>query len=41
MTGKLDVNAFEFLQTKYANEKISIRHSVGGSGDRRATQWLG
>ncbi|RVW73036.1 hypothetical protein CK203_061041 [Vitis vinifera] len=41
VTGKLDVNAFEFLQTKYANEKISIRHSVGGSGDRRATQWLG
>lgn len=41
VTGKLDVNAFEFLQKKYANEKISIRHSVGGSGDRRATQWLG
>lgn len=41
VTGKLDVNAFESLQSKYANEKISIRHSVGGSGDRRATQWLG
>ncbi|OVA02450.1 hypothetical protein BVC80_9099g272 [Macleaya cordata] len=41
VTGKLDMNAFEFLQEKYANEKISIRHSVGGSGDRRAQQWLG
>ncbi|KAJ1409332.1 hypothetical protein SESBI_22844 [Sesbania bispinosa] len=41
VNGKLDVNAFEWLQQKYANEKISIRHSVGGSGDRRATQWLG
>lgn len=41
VTGKLDMNAFEFLQQKYANEKISIRHSVGGSGDHRAEQWLG
>lgn len=41
ITGKLDVNAFEWLQEKYANEKISIRHAVGGSGDRRAQQWLG
>lgn len=41
VNGKLDVNAFEWLQKKYASEKISIRHSVGGSGDRRATQWLG
>ncbi|KAF3452334.1 hypothetical protein FNV43_RR02767 [Rhamnella rubrinervis] len=41
VTGKLDVNAFEWLQEKYANEKISIRHAVGGSGDRRAQQWLG
>lgn len=41
VNGKLDVNGFEWLQQKYANEKISIRHSVGGSGDRRATQWLG
>ncbi|XP_057427432.1 uncharacterized protein LOC130720755 [Lotus japonicus] len=41
VNGKLDVNAFEYLQEKYANEKISIRHSVGGSGDRKATQWLG
>ncbi|XP_015875355.1 uncharacterized protein LOC107412161 [Ziziphus jujuba] len=41
VTGKLDVNAFEWLQQKYANEKISIRHAVGGSGDRRAQQWLG
>ncbi|KAK6911346.1 hypothetical protein RJ641_023439 [Dillenia turbinata] len=41
VTGKLDVNAFEWLQQKYAAEKISIRHSVGGSGDRRAQQWLG
>ncbi|KAG6647419.1 uncharacterized protein LOC122315989 isoform X2 [Carya illinoinensis] len=41
VTGKLDVNAFEWLQQKYASEKISIRHSVGGSGDRRAQQWLG
>ncbi|RDX60461.1 hypothetical protein CR513_61396 [Mucuna pruriens] len=41
VNGKLDVNAFEWLQQKYASEKISIRHSVGGSGDRRAQQWLG
>ena len=41
VTGKLDVNAFEWLQQKYAGEKISIRHAVGGSGDRRAQQWLG
>ncbi|XP_019192614.1 PREDICTED: uncharacterized protein LOC109186887 [Ipomoea nil] len=41
VSGKLDVNGFELLQQKYANEKISIRHSVGGSGDRRCTQWLG
>ncbi|KAK4851220.1 hypothetical protein QYF36_013382 [Acer negundo] len=41
VTGKLDVNAFEWLQQKYASEKISIRHSVGGAGDRRAQQWLG
>ncbi|KAH7571856.1 hypothetical protein JRO89_XS04G0156000 [Xanthoceras sorbifolium] len=41
VTGKLDVNAFEWLQQKYAGEKISIRHSVGGGGDRRAQQWLG
>ncbi|KGN66787.1 uncharacterized protein LOC101212234 [Cucumis sativus] len=41
VSGKLDVNGFEWLQQKYANEKISIRHSVGGSGDRKAQQWLG
>ncbi|PON73471.1 nucleolar/coiled-body phosphoprotein [Trema orientale] len=41
VTGKLDVNAFEWLQQKYAGEKISIRHAVGGSGERRAQQWLG
>ncbi|KAK8946223.1 hypothetical protein KSP40_PGU014018 [Platanthera guangdongensis] len=41
ITGKLDMNAFEWLQEKYAHEKISIRHSVGGSGERRAQQWLG
>ncbi|KAI9077998.1 hypothetical protein K1719_040127 [Acacia pycnantha] len=41
VSGKLDVNAFEWLQQKYAGEKISIRHSVGASGDRRAQQWLG
>ncbi|KAG4395436.1 hypothetical protein GLYMA_20G222100v4 [Glycine max] len=41
VNGKLDVNAFEWLQQKYAGEKISIRHSVGASGDRRAQQWLG
>ncbi|XP_057960339.1 uncharacterized protein LOC131152610 isoform X2 [Malania oleifera] len=41
VTGKLDVNAFEWLQQKYATEKISIRHSVGGGGERRAEQWLG
>ncbi|PIA45307.1 hypothetical protein AQUCO_01700680v1 [Aquilegia coerulea] len=38
--GKLDMNGFERLQEKYANEKMSIRHSVGG-GTRRAEQWLG
>ncbi|GFP81759.1 hypothetical protein PHJA_000319200 [Phtheirospermum japonicum] len=41
VSGKLDVNGFEWLQQKYATEKISIRHSVGGSGDRRCQQWLG
>ncbi|TKW42318.1 hypothetical protein SEVIR_1G376300v4 [Setaria viridis] len=41
VSGKLDVNAFEYLQEKYSHEKISIRHSVGGGGERRATQWLG
>ncbi|KAL6132518.1 hypothetical protein ACLB2K_064759 [Fragaria x ananassa] len=41
VTGKLDVNGFEWLQEKYANEKISIRHSVGGSGDRKTEMWLG
>ncbi|CAH9092906.1 unnamed protein product [Cuscuta epithymum] len=41
VSGKLDVNGFEWLQEKYANEKISIRHSVGASGDRKCTQWLG
>ncbi|KAL0321947.1 UNVERIFIED_CONTAM: hypothetical protein Scaly_2491100 [Sesamum calycinum] len=41
VSGKLDVNAFEWLQEKYSTEKISIRHSVGGSGDRRCEQWLG
>lgn len=40
VSGKLDVNGFERLQQMYANEKISIRHSVGG-GTRRAEQWLG
>ncbi|PKU70879.1 CDT1-like protein a, chloroplastic [Dendrobium catenatum] len=39
--GKLDMNAFEWLQQKYAHEKISIRHSVGGGGERQAQQWLG
>lgn len=41
VSGKLDVNGFEWLQHKYANEKISIRHSVGASGERKAQQWLG
>ncbi|KAF7142518.1 hypothetical protein RHSIM_Rhsim05G0175400 [Rhododendron simsii] len=42
VSGKLDVNGFEWLQQKYSNEKISIRHSVSGVGsDRRAEQWLG
>lgn len=41
VNGKLDVNAFEQLQQKYANEKISIRNAVGGGGERRAQQWLG
>ncbi|GLJ42389.1 hypothetical protein SUGI_0877940 [Cryptomeria japonica] len=40
-TGKLDVTAFERLQERYANEKISIRHGVGDGGERRAQQWLG
>lgn len=39
--GKLDVTAFERLQEQYANEKISIRRAVGGSGERRTQQWLG
>ncbi|EPS74162.1 hypothetical protein M569_00593 [Genlisea aurea] len=41
VSGKLDVNGFEWLQQKYSTEKISIRHSVGGSGDRKCEQWLG
>ncbi|XP_062084424.1 uncharacterized protein LOC133790699 isoform X2 [Humulus lupulus] len=41
VNGKLDVNGFEWLQQKYAGEKISIRRAVGGSGARRAQQWLG
>ncbi|KAH6805708.1 nucleolar/coiled-body phosphoprotein [Perilla frutescens var. frutescens] len=41
VSGKLNVNAFEWLQEKYAGEKISIRRAVGGSGDRRCQQWLG
>ncbi|KAK1379245.1 Methyltransferase-like protein 6-like [Heracleum sosnowskyi] len=41
VSGKLDVNAFESLQEKYANQKISIRRAVGGGGSRRAAQWLG
>ncbi|KAF9608121.1 hypothetical protein IFM89_006048 [Coptis chinensis] len=40
VTGKLDMNGFEWLQQKYASEKISIRNSVGGAS-RRAEQWLG
>ncbi|KAJ3689103.1 hypothetical protein LUZ61_018267 [Rhynchospora tenuis] len=41
VTGKLDVNAFEWLQEKYSHQKISIRHAVGGGGERRCEQWLG
>lgn len=41
VSGKLDVTAFESLQEKYSNEKISIRRAVGGTGDRRCQQWLG
>lgn len=41
VSGKLDVNDFESLQEKYANQKISIRRAVGGGGSRRAAQWLG
>ncbi|OAY75786.1 hypothetical protein ACMD2_01366 [Ananas comosus] len=41
VTGKLDMNAFEWLQEKYSHEKISIRHAVGGGGERQAEQWLG
>ncbi|KAM2664236.1 hypothetical protein EV1_010686 [Malus domestica] len=41
VTGKLDVNAFEWLQQKYSTEKISIRHSVSGSGGRKTETWLG
>ncbi|KAL8050401.1 hypothetical protein ABFX02_06G080000 [Erythranthe guttata] len=41
VSGKLDVNGFEWLQQKYSTEKISIRRSVGGNGDRQCQQWLG
>ncbi|GAB2218796.1 hypothetical protein Drorol1_Dr00002028 [Drosera rotundifolia] len=41
VSGKLDVNGFEWLQQQYASEKISIRRAVGGGGDRRCEQWLG
>ncbi|KAB2621392.1 proteoglycan 4 [Pyrus ussuriensis x Pyrus communis] len=41
VTGKLDVNAFEWLRQKCATEKISIRHSVGNSGDRKTEMCLG
>ncbi|KAL8551931.1 hypothetical protein ACS0TY_000831 [Phlomoides rotata] len=41
VSGKLDVNGFEYLQQKYSTEKISIRRAVGGSGDRKSQQWLG
>ncbi|CAA7041146.1 unnamed protein product [Microthlaspi erraticum] len=41
VTGKLDVTAFESLQDKYSKETMSIRGSVGASGERRAQQWLG
>lgn len=41
VSGKLDVNAFERLQQKYASEKISIRRAVGGGGGRHCEQWLG
>ncbi|KAK9732889.1 hypothetical protein RND81_04G030000 [Saponaria officinalis] len=41
VSGKLDVTAFEWLQEKYSHETISIRRAVGGTGDRRASQWLG
>ncbi|CAO2833179.1 unnamed protein product [Amaranthus hypochondriacus] len=41
VSGKLDVTAFESLQEKYSNEKISIRRAVGGNGERRCQQWLG
>ncbi|KAL5566900.1 hypothetical protein UlMin_030064 [Ulmus minor] len=41
VNGKLDVNGFEWLQQKYAGEKISIRHAVGGGGGRHCEQWLG
>ncbi|KAK1267476.1 hypothetical protein QJS04_geneDACA000356 [Acorus gramineus] len=41
VTGKLDMNAFESLQAQYATQKISIRHAVGGGGERRCEQWLG
>ncbi|KAG8072947.1 hypothetical protein GUJ93_ZPchr0006g46343 [Zizania palustris] len=41
VSGKLDANTFQYLQQQYSHEKISIRHAVGGGGERRATQWLG
>ncbi|XP_074311408.1 uncharacterized protein LOC141647203 [Silene latifolia] len=41
VSGKLDVTAFEYLQEKYSHETISIRRAVGGTGDRKASQWLG
>lgn len=41
VSGQLDMNGFERFQQKYSTEKMSIRRSVGSSGERRAQQWLG
>eukprot|EP00252_Welwitschia_mirabilis_P020800 TRINITY_DN5178_c0_g1_i1.p1 TRINITY_DN5178_c0_g1~~TRINITY_DN5178_c0_g1_i1.p1 ORF type:complete len:202 (-),score=49.54 TRINITY_DN5178_c0_g1_i1:189-794(-) len=40
-TENVDITGFERLQRQYASQKISIRHPVGGGGDRRAETWLG
>ncbi|KAK8934955.1 hypothetical protein KSP39_PZI014340 [Platanthera zijinensis] len=40
ITSKLDMNTFEWFQDKYDHEKIGIRHSVRGSGERRGSSGL-
>ena len=38
---KLDVTAFERLQSHYSREDISIRKAVGGGGGSSIMTWLG